>query len=141
LGKDADYIVTWRTELPILWDNSTRDAKEYYELVADQMGIEQFPGDHQARMAFEQVQVMVDAITRAGSLDPVKIRDAVAVTDMWTINGHIKYDSTGKNPVKSLVFAQIMSGSDNYIYPSTTVTGAKVANATIVFPFKPWDQR
>ena len=40
------------------------------------------------------MEIVVDALTRAASLDPVKIRDAIAATDLDTIVGHIKYDQT-----------------------------------------------
>ncbi|MDR3364739.1 MAG: ABC transporter substrate-binding protein [Clostridiales Family XIII bacterium] len=39
------------------------------------------------------MEIAVDALTRAASLDPVKIRDAIGETDLDTIVGHIKYDA------------------------------------------------
>jgi branched-chain amino acid transport system substrate-binding protein len=38
------------------------------------------------------LEIAVDALTRAASLDPEKIRDAIGETDLDTIVGHIKYD-------------------------------------------------
>ena len=38
------------------------------------------------------MEIAVDALIRAASLDPVKIRDAIAATDLNTIVGPIKYD-------------------------------------------------
>lgn len=38
------------------------------------------------------MEIAIDALTRAASLDPVKIRDAIAATDLDTMIGHIKYD-------------------------------------------------
>lgn len=38
------------------------------------------------------MEIAVDALRRAASLDPVKIRDAIGATDLDTFIGHIKYD-------------------------------------------------
>jgi len=38
------------------------------------------------------VEIAADALIRAASLDPVKIRDAIGDTDLETMIGHIKYD-------------------------------------------------
>jgi len=38
------------------------------------------------------MEIAVDALKRAASLDPAKIRDAIAATDLNTMVGHIKYD-------------------------------------------------
>jgi len=38
------------------------------------------------------MEIVVDALTRAASLDPEKIRDAIAATDLNTVVGHIKFD-------------------------------------------------
>ena len=38
------------------------------------------------------MEIAVDALTRAASLDPVKIRDAIGATDLNTMVGPIKYD-------------------------------------------------
>ena len=38
------------------------------------------------------MEIAVDALRRAQSLDPAKLRDAIGATDLDTIVGHIKYD-------------------------------------------------
>jgi branched-chain amino acid transport system substrate-binding protein len=38
------------------------------------------------------IEIAIDALTRAASLDPVKIRDAIGATNLDTIVGHIEYD-------------------------------------------------
>jgi len=40
------------------------------------------------------MEIAVDALTRAASLDPAAIRDAIGATDLDTMVGHIKYDPT-----------------------------------------------
>ena len=45
-----------------------------------------------AGYAYASLEIAVDALTRAGSLDPEAIRDALAATDLDTIVGPIKYD-------------------------------------------------
>jgi len=40
------------------------------------------------------MEIAVDALIRAASLDPAKIRDAIVTTDLETLIGHIKYQQT-----------------------------------------------
>jgi len=40
------------------------------------------------------MEIAVDSLIRAASLDPVKIRDAIVATDLDTLVGHIKYQQT-----------------------------------------------
>ncbi|MCL2111965.1 MAG: ABC transporter substrate-binding protein [Clostridiales bacterium] len=51
------------------------------------------------------VEIAVDALRRAASLDPVAIRDAIGATDLNTMVGHIKYD-----PVTHVALTDIVGG-------------------------------
>src|ERR1035437_15197 len=42
---------------------------------------------------YRSVQVLADAIQRAGSLDPEKVNDALAKTDMKTIVNRVKFNA------------------------------------------------
>ena len=54
-------------------------------------------------MSEDSVFLLCDAIRRAGSADPVRIRDAIAVTsDFQGVTGTISFDTNG-DPVKSAV--------------------------------------
>jgi branched-chain amino acid transport system substrate-binding protein len=45
---------------------------------------------------YDAITVVAKAIERAGSLDPVKIRDAIAKTDWQGLEGHIKFENFGE---------------------------------------------
>ncbi|MDR0875581.1 MAG: ABC transporter substrate-binding protein [Clostridiales Family XIII bacterium] len=49
---------------------------------------------------FTTMEIAVDALTRAGTLNKEAIRDAIAQTDLDTIYGHIKYTSEHTSPIQ-----------------------------------------
>ncbi|MDR1571596.1 MAG: ABC transporter substrate-binding protein [Clostridiales Family XIII bacterium] len=71
---------------------SSLDGMSAQEL-ADQYE-EEFGIEWSAPMGYKYacMEVAVDALKRAASLDPVKIRDAIGATDLSTMVGPIKYD-------------------------------------------------
>jgi branched-chain amino acid transport system substrate-binding protein len=75
------------------------------------------------------------AIEKAGSIDPQKVRDALASLDITTFYGPIKFSANGENNAKPMVTIQIQSGKVVTVYP------ADVANATMTFPTPPFGQR
>jgi branched-chain amino acid transport system substrate-binding protein len=78
---------------------------------------------YQAAESSAAVLVLADAIERAGSLDPEKVRDALAATEMETFYGNIKFDSTGKNIAKPMVLRQIQKGKYIPVAPSKFAAG------------------
>jgi branched-chain amino acid transport system substrate-binding protein len=75
------------------------------------------------------------AIQRAGSLDPEKVRDALAKLDVTTFYGIIKFDSRGINLYKPMVVNQIQKGRLTTVWPALTADGKPV------WPAPPWGQR
>lgn len=71
------------------------------------------------------------AIQKAGSIDPKKVRDALASLDIMTFYGEIRFDSTGANTFKPMATIQIQNGSLVTVFPSN------VANAQLVYPTPP----
>ena len=71
------------------------------------------------------------AIQNAGSIDPQKVRDALASLDIMTFYGEIRFDSTGANTYKPMATIQIQNGSLVTVYPSD------VANAQLSYPTPP----
>ena len=55
---------------------------------------------------------------RAGSLDKMSVRDALAATDMQTFYGSIKFDETGKNIAKPMVLYQIQDAAYRVVAPT-----------------------
>ncbi|MCP4100785.1 MAG: ABC transporter substrate-binding protein, partial [Lentisphaerae bacterium] len=65
-------------------------------------------------LAYDAVMVLADAITRAGSTDRDKIRDALAKTRSFKgVTGTISFDANG-DPVKSAVIMEIRNGKPHY---------------------------
>ena len=71
------------------------------------------------------------AIQNAGSIDPQKIRDALASLDIMTFYGEVRFDSTGANTYKPMATIQIQNGTLVTVYPSD------VANAQLTYPTPP----
>jgi len=75
------------------------------------------------------------AIENAGSLDPKKVRDALAARDVTVFFGQVKCDSRGINTFKPMVVEQIQNGVHHTVFP------ASVADAQPQYPTPNWDQR
>ena len=75
------------------------------------------------------------AMENAGSLDPKKVRDALAALDVTVFFGQIKFDSRGINTFKPMVVEQIQNGVHHTVFPTS------VADAQPQYPTPAWDQR
>jgi branched-chain amino acid transport system substrate-binding protein len=76
------------------------------------------------------------AIEKANSLDPTKVRDAIAALDIMTFYGQIKFDSRGINIYKPMAIEQLQPDGKKY-----TVFPANVAEKEALYPMVPWDKR
>lgn len=76
------------------------------------------------------------AIEKANSLDPTKVRDAIAALDIMTFYGQIKFDSRGINIYKPMAIEQLQPDGRKY-----TVFPANVAEKEALYPMVPWDKR
>jgi branched-chain amino acid transport system substrate-binding protein len=90
---------------------------------------------YQAAESAAAVLVFADAMTRAGSLDPDKVRDALAATDMETFYGFVKFDATGKNIAKPMALRQIQDGKYVVVAPIDKAAGK------LQHPIPTWDKR
>jgi branched-chain amino acid transport system substrate-binding protein len=75
------------------------------------------------------------AIEKAGSLDPQKVRDALASLDVVTFYGLLKFDDRGINIYKPMAVNQIQNGELKTVWP----TG--VQNAQPMYPTPDWSKR
>jgi branched-chain amino acid transport system substrate-binding protein len=75
------------------------------------------------------------AIERAGSLDPKKVRDALAALDVVTFYGLLKFDTRGLNVFKPMAVNQIQHGQLVTVWPSA------VAVTKPLYPTPDWGQR
>jgi len=116
------------------WDRSLAykdkwfgSADEYAKLFEKEF---KYPAPYQAAESTASVLVFADALQRAGSIDPQKVRDAISKTDMMTFFGPIKFDETGKNTAKPMVLYQVQHGDYKVVFPT------KWAESKIVYPRK-----
>lgn len=81
--------------------------------------------------------VMADAINRAGSTDPAKIRDALKATDLKAdqmVAGYdgVKFDDKGQNVLASSVVTQMRGGQYLSVFPKARAT------TDLILPYKGW---
>ncbi|MHB0897276.1 MAG: ABC transporter substrate-binding protein [Spirochaetales bacterium] len=69
--------------------------------------------DALAVLAYDGMNIMLDAIKRAGSTKSEAIRDALKATDLACVGGQIKFDEF-RNPVKSVVIIEMKDGQQVY---------------------------
>jgi branched-chain amino acid transport system substrate-binding protein len=128
LGKDGDYIycnlqfvkgVGWpgAKEFIAMFRTERPKDKDYFSLSGE---------------AYACVQVMADAITRAGSLDRKKIRDALAATNMTTIVGPVKFRPNGTLEIPYVTLEQYQNGEQVVVFPK----GQKP-----IYPMPRWKDR
>jgi branched-chain amino acid transport system substrate-binding protein len=136
LGKDADYVYDGSQ-----WTPQVKYKPAFYLTVAQYVAAYQskYPGkgepDYHVAMSTMACLALQRAIENAQSLDPKKVRDALAALDVTTFAGQIKFDSRGINIYKPMVVEQIQSGLHHTVYPGD------VADAQPKYPTPPWDQR
>jgi branched-chain amino acid transport system substrate-binding protein len=76
------------------------------------------------------------SIEKAGSLDPTKVRDALAAIDLMTFYGQVRFDPRGVNIYKPMVVEQLQPDGRKY-----TVWPAAVAEKDALYPMPAWDKR
>lgn len=130
LGKDGDYV--------------THSGGWDYHLKLP--GVQKFSDDYKAAYgdypeppagsAYVCVQVLTDALERAGTLNRDKVRDALAATNMMTIMGPMKFKPNGRGEGKYLqTMNQWQNGKDELIWPKDQ------ASAPLAYPMPPWNKR
>ena len=128
LGKDGDYFL-----LSPGWHFAARYPKVAEVNDAHQKRLNR-PADPLVGPAYACVQILAEAITRAGSLDREKIRDAIAATSMTTVVGPVRFRPDGTGEVK-VFFQQWLKGKQELIWPK------EFATAQFGYPAPPFSQR
>jgi branched-chain amino acid transport system substrate-binding protein len=85
-----------------------------------------YKAPYQAAQSAASVQVFADALTRAQSLEPAKVRDAIAATELQTFFGKVKFDEAGRNIAKPMVLCQIRGGKYLIVAPKEKKKGEPV---------------
>lgn len=133
LGKDANYFLVrehWSRDLA----KTTPQVAQIAKLYRDRYGKDM---DGTPARAFTAMIVLADAINRAGSTDPEKIRAALAATDLkanqlimpWD---GVKFDAKGQNQGTKGIFVQTLDGTPKFVWPTDQ------ADAKMVWPRPAW---
>jgi branched-chain amino acid transport system substrate-binding protein len=136
LAKDADYVYGGSQ-----WTPQVKYTPAFYLTVAQYVAAYKvkYPGigdpDYHVAESTAACLALQRAIENAGSLDPTKVRDALAALDVMTFFGQIKFDSRGINIYKPMVVEQIQNGVHHTVFP------ADVADAKPQYPTPTWDTR
>jgi branched-chain amino acid transport system substrate-binding protein len=131
LGKDAEYIygvASWSTQMNFkgyLYPNT----QEFIKLFKEKFN---YDPDYHNASGIADVAVFKNAIERAGSLDPQKVRDAIASTKLDTIYGRVEFAKNGQILGTSVVL-QILGGEVHQVYPGS--------EKKPVFPVPCWSDR
>lgn len=133
-GKDANYTLCatqWAPTMTYKDDvfGSAADFAAAFKAAYD------YEPPYQAAESAAAVLVFANAFERAGSLDPEKVRDALAATDMQTFYGFIKFDEAGKNIAKPMALYQVQN--EEYVVVAPT----KWAAAPVSWPTPSWAER
>ena len=135
-GKNAQHlfdIVEWETDV------NKAGAKETNDKYKAKYG-QNLTGE--AVDAYVAMYVLKDALERAASLDPEKIREALAATDLASGPGMIvgynsvKFDKTGQNENASLVMVQVNDMGKGLERITIWPKAARRAGYTPVFPME-----
>jgi branched-chain amino acid transport system substrate-binding protein len=136
LGKDANWVFGGTQWSPTAKYKGAAgfigDSKVYAAEFAKKYG--HIPDYHNAEstaacLAFQY------AIERAGSLDPLKVRDALQKLDVVTFYGILKFDNRGINMYKPMAVNQIQNGNLMTVWP------LGVQNAQPMYPTPAWSAR
>jgi len=136
LGADANYVYDGSQ-----WTPQVKYKPSFYLSVSDYVKAYQTkynstdPPDYHVAESTAGCLAFEKAIENAGSLDPSKVRDALAALDVMTFFGQIKFDSRGLNIYKPMVVEQIQSGTHYTVFP------ADVANGKPQYPTPSWSSR
>src|ERR1700737_4476994 len=136
LGADANYVYDGSQ-----WTPQVKYKPSFYLSVSDYVKAYETkynstePPDYHVAESTAGCLAFQKAIENAGSLDPAKVRDALAALDVMTFFGQIKFDSRGINIYKPMVVEQIQNGTHYTVFP------ADVANGKPQYPTPSWSSR
>ena len=135
MGKDANYIFSVAS-----WNNDINCGEVAKIAEAYEKKYGEFLMEH-AGEAYVMMWVIADAIGRAASTDPVKVRDAMAKTNLSKGPGsvmpgcHVEFDDKGWNKRVHPVMTQWQGGKLRCVYPESD------ARVKPTWPIPAWDKR
>lgn len=135
LKGDGNFVLggsQWTNAVTYKGDDVFGTSKNFYD-----MFVKKYNGEpaYQAADGAACGIAFQKAIEKAGTLDPKKVRDALAGLDFTTFYGQIKFDDRGINIYKPMVVEQWQDGKKLTVWP------AEVASAKPMWPAPAWDKR
>jgi branched-chain amino acid transport system substrate-binding protein len=133
LGKTAEYVfgvMPWLEDME-LGGEVFRSAREFGKQFRERFG---YDADYHVASGAADVLAFKFAIEKANSLEPKKVRDALASLDAETLYGRVKFDSTGQIEM-SQVLIQIQDGKVVPVYAGGKMVGK------VLYPMPKWNQR
>lgn len=128
LGKDGDYVTIFPG-----WHHAATYPGDA-ELNTEYNAKFSRDADLLSGPAYACVQILADAIERAGTLDRDAIRDAIAATDMDTVIGNVTFNEDGTGNVGDPLI-QWIDGKMQLVYP------LDMASAKFVYPAPAFEER
>ena len=131
LGGRAEYLLCttqWDGYLPYR-DRWFGSSVEY------QVGYDLFYGETPTYLAAQgsaTVVTLADALERAGSLDALGVRNALATSTLETLLGPVRFNAAGRNIAKPMYLWQIQGGRYKVVWPTDS------AWAPLVHPRPRW---
>jgi branched-chain amino acid transport system substrate-binding protein len=136
LGRDANFVLGGTQWSPTAKYKGAPgfigDSKAYSKAFEAKYG--HVPDYHNAESSAACLAFQY-AIEKAGTLDPEKVRDALANLDVLTFYGLLKFDSRGINVYKPMAVNQIQNGNLVTVWPLGS------ANAPVAYPAPDWSKR
>jgi branched-chain amino acid transport system substrate-binding protein len=136
LGPVADFSVTatpWAAQAKFKADYGPSIA-EYVAAYRKKYRVQTDPGFVTADATAAALALEV-AIKHANSLDPTKVRDALATLDVNAFYGRIKFDPQGQNTYHNVLVVQVLNGQVQTVWPP------ELASARGLYPTPTWETR
>ncbi|MDE2131663.1 MAG: amino acid ABC transporter substrate-binding protein [Betaproteobacteria bacterium] len=133
LGADANYAAGMTAWLPSksLKDPWFGDAEQFAKAYQAKFGYEP---DYHAASGVATVEALVKAIEAANSVDPRKVRDALAHVNFASVYGQVAFGPTGQISLPQTMI-QVQNGKVVAIY------GANGALGKLLYPMPAWGKR
>ncbi len=128
LQRDGDYVIQapgWSTDLKF---QGVAEVLQAHQAKYNK------PADALVGVAYSCIQILANAIERAGRLDKDAIRDNIASTDMTTVDGPVKFNPDGTGQVIG-VANQWQNGRQVLVWPREQAVGQ------IQYPAPNWSAR
>jgi branched-chain amino acid transport system substrate-binding protein len=150
IGWAPKFALVIRAPEGLNWGESMGTVGDYVTIFPGWHHGAQFPGvdelnkEYQAKFdrpadlltgpAYACVQIVANAIEKAGSLDRDAVRDAMAATDMTTVIGPVTFNEDGTGNVLNPLI-QWQNGKMELVWPPDQAT------ADFVYPAPPFEER